>query len=148
MAATICLLAGCSSEKHLAQVRATYEPPNGFEFAGEKGGATPTATFAPGLVLARFGAPLPSTDPDALAAALPQLEGLGGGWSPLNARAGTLPVGPVVRIELQNGGDRALHYVVPRQHGFVDLSFTAPEESYGPLEAKVEMSLTHLKVEP
>jgi len=146
--AAVLALAACSSEKKLPQVHASYEAPNGFSFVGEQGGPPPRATFAPGLSLTRFSKPLPSGDADAVAAALPELAGLGGGWAVLNARAGTLPVGPVVRVELQKGSDRALHYVIPRAQGFLDLAFTAPESSYGPLEAKVEMSLSHLKAEP
>jgi len=146
--AALLALTACSGEKKLPQVHASYEPPSGFSFVSEQGGPTPRATFAPGLQLARFSTPLGSTDADAVAAALPALADLGDGWTVLNSRAGTLPVGPVFRVELQKGGDRALHYLVPRAHGFLDLSFTAPESRYGPLEAKVEMSLTHLKAEP
>ena len=58
-------------------------------------------------------------------------------------------MGPVFRVELRHDdGVRAHHYVVPRAHGFLLLSFSAPEATYGPLEARVERSLSSLKADP
>jgi hypothetical protein len=143
------LLTACSNEKQLTQVHARYEPPNGFELTGEVPGPPPKASFRPGLTITRYGVDLPQGGEDAVAAALPKLADLGGGWDVASARAGTLPVGPVVRVELRRyDGVRALHYVVPRAHGFLLLSFSAPEATYGPLEARVERSLNSLKADP
>jgi len=148
-ALTLLLLAACSSEKQLAHVHARYEPPNGFELTSEDPGPPPRANFRPGLTITRYATDLPQGGEDAVAAALPKLADLGGGWDVVSARAGTLPVGPVVRVELRRyDGVRALHYVVPRAHGFLLLSFSAPEATYGPLEARVEQSLIHLKADP
>ncbi|MBS2033297.1 MAG: hypothetical protein JST54_35815 [Deltaproteobacteria bacterium] len=143
-------LAACSNEKQLAQVHARYEPPNGFELTGEVAGPPARASFRPGLTLTRYTTDLPpGASEDAVAAALPKLADLGGGWDVASARAGTLPVGPVFRVELRRyDGVRALHYVVPRARGFLLLSFSAPEATYGPLEARVERSLNSLKADP
>jgi hypothetical protein len=142
-------LGACSSGTELKQVRARYSPPNGFEFAGESAGPPARASFNPGVTLARFDRELPKGDADALAAALPQLADLGPDWSEVSAREGTLKLGPVVRVELsRKDGTRAMHYVIPRAKGFVLFSFSAPESSYGPMEAKVERSLNDLSVAP
>ncbi|MFP2904676.1 hypothetical protein ACLESD_06390, partial [Pyxidicoccus sp. 3LFB2] len=59
---------------------------------------------------------------------------------------GTLPAGPVARYEFARDGARTLVYFVPRKDGFVLVSFSAPEHDYGALSARVERSLSTLRL--
>ena len=146
---SVVLLAGCSSEVKLPGVGARYTPPRGFSLVSQSAGPPPRAVFGRGLSIARFAEPLPPGDADAVAAALPALADLGPGWTVRSVRAGTLPLGPVVRVSLARAdGERMLCYVAKRSNGFLLLALDEPASATGSTEAEVEASLSTLRASP
>ena len=122
-----------------------YEPPSGMGLRAVEAGPPARALFDGGLELRSVrGAP------PALGAGHEAVLGAAGLPVPgklLHDSSGTLPAGPVARYEFsQAGGARTLVYFVPGEGGFVLVLFTAPERDYGALSARVERSLSTLRL--
>lgn len=138
------LVVGCSRPFSSQALGLEYAPPSGVTFDAEEAGPPAVARFKGGLELRS----VPGTPPP-LEAAPEVVLGAAGVPVPgrgVNRSQGTLPVGPVARYEFQQGEVRTLVYFLPRPDRFVLVTFTAPERDYGPRSAKVELSLSTLKL--
>jgi hypothetical protein len=135
---------GCSRPVSSQALGLEYEPPSGIKFDSEEAGPPAVARFQGGLELRS----VPGTPPP-LEAAPEVVLGAAGVPVPgrvVNTSQGTLPAGSVARYELQRGGTRTLVYFLPRPDRFVLVTFTAPERDYGPRSARVELSLSTLRL--
>jgi hypothetical protein len=144
--------AGCDSDFHSATLGIRYRPPNGVRLVAESVEAgSPVARFNEGLDIRLVG-----VDPQSVANS--HLEGMVGqvltasGLPPtrqvVSARAGTLPVGEVMRAELRDGDTLTLLYYIPHGKRFLLVRMVASEHRFGELEARVEQSLASLKWAP
>ncbi|ATB27706.1 hypothetical protein [Melittangium boletus] len=135
----------CSRQVDSTALALQYEPPSGMRLLSEEPGPPAVVRFEGGLQLRSVvGAPLRlDASPEEIlrAAGMPE-----SGQRPLNATQGTLPAGPVARHEFQQGTTRTLVYVLPREDRCVFVLYTAPERDYGPGLARVERSLSTLKL--
>jgi hypothetical protein len=140
------LLASCSRGYDSPLLGVKWQPPAGFELGREASGPPRVAEFGSGLRLLRTDGALPTEGtPEVLAQAARSAAGLPPA-EVLDCRTGTLPAGAVVRCELRQGSDRELLYLVPQKVGAVLVDLVAPEARFGPLSAKVEGSLSTLRV--
>lgn len=141
---TLLLVLGCSGPVTAQAVGVTYEPASGVKFLAEEAGPPAVARFEGGLELRS----VPGTPP-ALEAGPEAVLGAAGVPVPgslLHTSQGTLPAGPVARYEFKQGGARTFMYFLPRPDRFVLITFTAPEQDYGPRASRVERSLSTLKL--
>ena len=146
LALPLLVLGACDRGFESSALHVAWKLPNGIELQREVSGPKPRAEFNRGLVLQSIDdLPKDVTEPEAIALLARQQAGLPSADAP-SCRAGTLPIGPVVRCELARGGDREMVYVVmvPGHSLLIDLS--AGENAYGPLSAKVESSLSTLRI--
>jgi hypothetical protein len=134
----------CSRKTELNALGLQYEPPSGMALRSEEPGPPAVARFEGGLELRSVqGVPLKvDASPEEVlgAAGVPVPE------KRLNATSGTLPAGPVARYEFQQGAARTLVYFLPLADRSVLVLYTAPERDYGPGSARVERSLSTLKI--
>jgi len=147
-ALTWCLLLlcviGCSRGFTLRVLGVQYEPPSGMGLLAEEAGPPAVARFEKGLELRSVVGTPPTLEagPEAVLAAA----GLPVPGRLVQSSQGTLPAGPVARYELTRDGARTLVYFLPRKDGFVLVTFSAPERDYGALSARVERSLSTLRL--
>ena len=144
-------LAGCMDGYNSPLLGVTWKAPSGFNTPHEEPGPPRTADFGNGLMLYSLDlqtGPLEANAPiEALSdlvrqkAKLPALE-------PQSARAGTLPVGNVVRYEYRTPDGRELLYLVPMRDKTTLVRFYGPDKSYGSLSARVEGTLSTLRIRP
>ncbi|WP_426749519.1 hypothetical protein [Myxococcus sp. Y35] len=147
---TWCLLlwcvVGCSRGFSSQELGVQYEPPSGMGLRSVEAGPPARALFEGGLELRSV-----QGVPPALGAGPEAVLGAAGMPVPgklLQDSEGTLPTGPVARYEFaQAGGARTLVYFVPGKARFVLVVFSAPERDYGARSARVERSLSTLRVE-
>lgn len=114
------------------------------KFTSEEAGPPAVARFEGGLELRS----VPGTPP-ALEAAPEAVLGAAGVPVPgkvMNTSRGSIDAGPVARYEFLRNGARTLVYFLPRPERFVLLTFTAPEQDFGPRSGRVERSLSTLKL--
>lgn len=138
------LAVGCARTVSTEALGLEYEPPSGVKLSATEAGPPAVARFEGGVELRS----VPGAPP-ALGAAPEAVLSAAGVPVPgklLSSTQGTLPAGPVARYEYQQGDARTLVYFLPRADRFVLLTFTAPERDYGPRSAKVELSLSTLKL--
>jgi hypothetical protein len=138
------LAVGCSRPVSSQALGLEYEPPSGVTFTSEEAGPPAVARFEGGLELRS----VPGTPP-ALNAAPEAVLGAAGVSVPgkvVNSAQGTLTAGPVGRYEFQQGEVWTLVYFLPRPDRFVLVTFTAPAQDYGKRSARVERSLSTLKL--
>ena len=135
----------CSREFSSLGVGVRYEPPSGMAFVSEEPGPPIVARFEGGLEVHSVSglAPKPDAPPEEVLRAARLATP---GQRLLNATQGTLPAGPVTRYEFQQGSTHSLVYVIPRDGRFVLVVYSAPEQDYGPGLARVERSLSSLKL--
>jgi hypothetical protein len=144
------LLAGCEKNYQSELLGLTYRPPAGFEAeAQEEPGPPKMANLGRGLRFYSLDMQLGDIEKLPLepiassirhAAKLPEAE-------VTSSRTGSLPTGQVVRYEFKApSGDRELMYAVLAGNRLVLVDLTAPEAQFGPLEAKVEGSLSSLRI--
>ncbi|XXF75347.1 hypothetical protein P2318_19995 [Myxococcaceae bacterium GXIMD 01537] len=134
----------CSRQMESKGLGLQYEPPPGMALREEVGGPPAVARFEGGLeVRAVEGTPLSLDAPveAVLGAAGVQVPG-----RPLNSTQGTLSAGPVARYEFQQDSSRTLVYFLPRAERFLLVLYSAPERDYGADSARVERSLSTLKL--
>jgi hypothetical protein len=135
----------CSREFFSPGVGVRYEPPSGMAFVAEESGAAMVARFEGGLEVISVPGPAPRPDEEPV-----NVLRAGGLATPgqrlLNTTQGTLPAGTVTRYEFQQGATRTLVYLIPRDDRFVLVVYSAPEQDYGPGLARVERSLSTLKL--
>lgn len=146
---TWCLLLssvfGCSRSISSQELGVQYEPPSGMSLGSVEAGPPALARFKGGLELRAVRGVPPALDagPEVVLGAA----GLTVPGRLLQGSEGTLPAGPVARYEFtQSGGARTLVYFVPRKDGFVLVTFSASERDYGALSARVERSLSSLRM--
>jgi hypothetical protein len=135
---------GCSRGVTSRVLGVEYEPPSGMGLIAEEAGPPAVARFEKGLELRAVKGTAPALDagPEAVLTAA----GLEVPGRVVQDSRGTLPAGPVARYELSRDGARTLVYFLPRKDGFVLVTFSAPERDYGTLSARVERSLSTLKL--
>lgn len=138
------LAVGCSRPVTSHALGLEYEPPSGVKFLSEEAGPPAVARFEGGLELRSVpGTPPPlEANPEVVLGAA----GVPVPGQVLTTAQGTLTAGPVARYEFQQGGARTFMYFLPRPDRFVLVTFTAPERDYGPRSARVERSLSTLKL--
>jgi hypothetical protein len=138
------LAVGCSRPVSSQALGLEYEPPSGVTFTSEEAGPPAVARFQGGLELRSVPGTPPALDaaPEAVLAAA----GVPVPGKRVNSAQGSLPAGKVGRYEFQQAGTWTLVYFLPRPDRFVLITFTAPEQDYGKRSAKVERSLSTLKL--
>jgi hypothetical protein len=143
-------LAGCPSGYDSEKLGLKYEPPNGFKFVREEVGPPAYADFGSGLRLYSLEVQTAALDAnaslDVFADIVRKAAKLTAPAEVITSRTGSLPIGQVVRYELKTADGRELLYLIPVGQRTVLLTFDASEDRYGPLEARVESSLTSLHV--
>ncbi len=146
MAALLCASA-CSTEVDLPGLGIHYAPPSGVKVTSENPGPPVVVQFSGGLEIRRGQGALPALDAEKLAPLLAvalEKTGLPAlATPPVDARAGTCPLGPVARYETR-GSNRKIFYVVPQGATFLVLVFT-PDTSDGKADAAFERSLGTLR---
>lgn len=142
------LLCGCSKPYQSDRLALTYEPPSGFEFIGEDAGPPAVARFGGGLEIRSVPQSLSPTDvaPERILEQALEAAQVPSGGKVLTAREGSIGSAHVLRYTLKGNGRRSLLYVVPRPSRFLLVLLTAPEDTYGSAEIKVERSLGSLKL--
>lgn len=143
------LSAACARER-IDAVGARYAPPQPFAFAGVDPGPPPTANFGHGLTLVRspFAPPADTDDAVAYADALVAQGALERGARGTHLRAGTLPAGPCVKLELEQGGQQGMVYVLPRAHGYLLLRYVEGGRDFNANALRIEQSLARLRADP
>jgi hypothetical protein len=144
-------LPACSNAYDSALLKVRYAPPSGVKLSTEEAGPPAVARFSQGIELRAVAATPPVPDEAHFDALLDQLREGAKVAAPgklSSARPGSLPIGPVVRLEVKGEGTRSLVYFVPLEGRYLVLSLTAPEARYGMLEALVERSLSSLEARP
>ncbi len=139
----LCVL-GCSRGVTSRALGVEYEPPSGMGLISEEAGPPAVARFEKGLEMRSVAGTPPALDagPEVVLAAA----GLPMPGTLLKDSQGTLPAGPVARYEFSQSGTRTMMYFLPRKDGFVLVTFFAPERDYGTLSARVERSLSTLRL--
>ncbi|MDY7226473.1 hypothetical protein [Hyalangium rubrum] len=140
----VLLAVGCSRPVSSQALGFEYEPPSGVKLSSEEPGPPAVARFEGGVEVRS----VPGTPPalEALPEAVLGAAGVSVPGKRVSTSQGTLPAGPVARYEFQEGTHRTLVYFLPRPDRFLLFTFTAPERDYGPRSAKVELSLSTLKL--
>lgn len=148
LALTALLLCGCSKPYQSERLALTYEPPSGFEFVGEDAGPPAVARFGGGLEIRSVPQALSPTDvaPERILEQALEAAHVQSGGKVLTAREGSIGSAHVLRYTLKGNGQRSLIYVVPRPSRFLLVTLTAPEDTYGSAEIKVERSLGSLQL--
>lgn len=148
LALTVVLLCGCSKPYKSERLALTYEPPSGFELIGEDAGSPAVARFGGGLEIRSVPQSLSPTDvaPERILDQALQAAQVPAGGKVLTAREGSIGSAHVLRYTLKGSGQRSLIYVVPRPSRFLLVMLTAPEDTYGAAEIKVERSLGSLQL--
>jgi hypothetical protein len=140
----VLLAVGCSRPMSSQALGLEYEPPSGVTFTSEEAGPPAVARFEGGLEVRSVPGTPPAlgATPEAVLAAA----GMSVPGKVVNSAQGTLPAGPVGRYEFQQGDTWTLVYFLPRPDRFVLITFTAPGQDYGKRSARVERSLSTLKL--
>ncbi|HEX8701434.1 MAG TPA: hypothetical protein VF815_21585 [Myxococcaceae bacterium] len=138
------LAVGCSRPVSSQTLGLEYEPPSGVTLSSEQPGPPAVARFEGGLELRSVPGTPPALDasPEAVLAAA----GLSVPGKVVNSAQGTLTAGPVGRYEFKQGDTWTLVYFLPRPERFVLVTFSAPSQDYGKRSARVERSLSTLKL--
>jgi hypothetical protein len=149
IAAALALFVACSSNEHEQWLGIRWTPPSGVkpEKTATDGPVT-VAKFSGGVEVRRVAAEaLPTSgDLDALKAALLEASGARADGEVASAKAGTIPLGPVVRWETRSGDDRTLLYYVPAKTRYYVFTLTAAAASFEKRSQKLELSLSSLKL--
>lgn len=138
------LAVGCSRPVSSQALGLEYEPPSGVTLSTEEVGPPAVARFAGGLELRS----VPGTPP-ALEATPEAVLGAAGVSMPgkrVNSAQGTLAAGPVGRYEFKQADTWTLIYFLPRPDRFLLITFSAPSQDYGQRSARVERSLSTLRL--
>ena len=136
----------CESGFESLALHVAWKLPSGVELQREVLGPRPRAEFNHGVVLQAIDdTPAEVTEPAAIAELARKQAGLPANDS-ASCRTGTLPIGPVVRCGLARGGDREMAHVVLVPGHSLLLDVAAAESVYGTLSAKVEGSLSTLRL--
>jgi hypothetical protein len=150
-AVAMAALSGCMEGYNSPLLGVTWKAPNGFNTPHEEAGPPKTADFGNGLILysldLQTGPLEPNSPIEALSDLVRQKAKLPA-IAPQSAIAGTLPVGNVVRYEYKTPDGRELMYLVPMRDKTTLVRFYGNEKTYGSLAARVEGTLSTLRIKP
>lgn len=147
--------AACSKGYQSEALGLRYEPPSGMSLRSEEETVAlgsrgqlkvGRAEFKGGLTLSMVeGLTLPvSASPEEILTAV----GVPPPERRVSSRPGSLGIGPCLRAEFEDGGERMLFYYVPLEDRALIIRYRAPVSAYGMGSAAVERSLGTLSLLP
>jgi hypothetical protein len=140
--------AACSSNEYReGPLGIRYKPPPYAKLISEsKDGDVAVASFSGGIDIRRVPQPaLPIAGDDQLLQKVLAASRMSAPSQMRSAKDGTLPFGPVMRWDLEQGDDRALIYYLPAKDHYLLIQFSASKAQFDKRSDKFELSLSSVK---